>query len=426
MANTKITKRKNCANTTQMDSDSDSEPELPLNQGNGDMVEESDELAHIEKCDNLMAQLKALNQAAVNMSTASAVSTSPFVTPIIMLVQSNVEVGTVSFKCLSEVATTADAVSESLINYLTNTEDVVVENVVENVDVSNEGVQLVETNVIINEAGVQQPQKSISEMLDELPKGNSRNKHIEESNIIVSTPVFDHIAYSMKTKTTAEFKEKELQKWEARTPKKGVGRGAGSAQEERKPAPGGGGGRGVPRPSSKPVAIPGKAQSSRKHHPFSAMAAATAQSAKAAKKRPHSLDGEDGVKQAHKKLPLIPLRKKGSTGGVKKPHHYRPGTVALREIRKYQRSTDLLCRKLSVARLIREITQDFKIGLHFQATALLAIQEAMEAWLVRLMEDMNLCAIHAKRVTIGPKDLSLVHHIRVNNGVDMFLDPYWH
>ena len=131
-------------------------------------------------------------------------------------------------------------------------------------------------------------------MLDELPKGNSRNKHIEESNIIVSTPVFDHIAYSMKTKTTAEFKEKELQKREARTPKKGVGCGAGSAQEERKPAPGGGGGRGVPRPSSKPVAIPGKAQSSRKHHPFSAMAAATAQSAKAAKKRPHSLDGEDG------------------------------------------------------------------------------------------------------------------------------------
>ena len=155
MANTKITKRKNCANTMQMDSDSDLEPELPLNQGNGDMVEESDELAHIpEKCDNLMAQLKALNQAAVNMSTASAVSTSPFVTPIMMPVQGNVEVGTISSKCLSEVATTADAVSESLINYLTNTEDVVVENVVESVNVSNEGVQPVETNVIIDEAGV--------------------------------------------------------------------------------------------------------------------------------------------------------------------------------------------------------------------------------------------------------------------------------
>ena len=129
MANTKLTKRKNCANTVQTDSDSDSEPELPLNQGNGDMVEESDELAHIhEKCDNLMAHLKALNQAAVNMSTASAVSTSPFVTPIIMPVQGNIEVVTVSSKfCSSEVTMTADAVSESLINYLTNTEDVVVE-----------------------------------------------------------------------------------------------------------------------------------------------------------------------------------------------------------------------------------------------------------------------------------------------------------
>ena len=78
-----------------------------------------------------------------------------------------------------------------------------------------------------------------------------------------------------------------------------------------------------------------------------------------------------------------------------------------------------------MARLIREVAQDFKIDLHFQATALLAIQEAMEAWAVRLMEDMNLCAIHAKHVTIQPKDLKLVHHIRVNNGVDMFLDPSW-
>ena len=77
------------------------------------------------------------------------------------------------------------------------------------------------------------------------------------------------------------------------------------------------------------MAIPGKAQSSRKHRPFSEVAAAAAQSARAAKKHPHSLDGEDGVKQAHKKLPSILLRKKVSTGGVKKPHHYRPSTVAL-------------------------------------------------------------------------------------------------
>ena len=101
--------------------------------------------------------------------------------------------------------------------------------------------------------------------------------------------------------------------------------------------------------------------------------------------------------------------------------------VALREIQKYQRSTDLLCRKLSVACLIREITQDFKIDLRFQATALLAIQEAMEAWLVQSNGRYeSMCAIHAKRVTIGLKDLSLVCRIRVNNGVDMFLDPYWH
>ena len=78
-----------------------------------------------------------------------------------------------------------------------------------------------------------------------------------------------------------------------------------------------------------------------------------------------------------------------------------------------------------MARLIREVAQDFKIDLQFQATALLAIQEAMEAWLVRLMKDMNLCAIHTKCVTIQPRYLSLVCHIRVNNGVDMFLDPSW-
>ena len=74
----------------------------------------------------------------------------------------------------------------------------------------------------------------------------------------------------------------------------------------------------MPCPSSRDVAVPGKAQSSRKHHPFLAMAAAAAQSAKAAKKRPHSLDGDEGIKQAHKKLPSIPLRKKISTGGVKR------------------------------------------------------------------------------------------------------------
>lgn len=73
-------------------------------------------------------------------------------------------------------------------------------------------------------------------------------------------------------------------------------------------------------------------------------------------------------------------------------------TQALREIRKYQKSTDLLMRKLPFQRLVREIAQDFKNDLRFQSTAILALQEAAEAYLVSLFEDTNLCAIHAKRV----------------------------
>ena len=101
-----------------------------------------------------------------------------------------------------------------------------------------------------------------------------------------------------------------------------------------------------------------------------------------------------------------------AAGGVKKPHRYRPGTVALREIRKYQKSTELLIRKLPFQRLVREIAEDFKTDLRFQSTAILALQEAAEAYLVGLFEDTNLCAIHAKRVTIMPKDIQLARRIR--------------
>ncbi len=110
-----------------------------------------------------------------------------------------------------------------------------------------------------------------------------------------------------------------------------------------------------------------------------------------------------------------------SKGGVKvaakqpkerKPHRYRPGTVALREIRHYQKSTDLLIRKLPFQRLVREIAQDFKNDLRFQGSAILALQEASEAYLVGLFEDVNLCALHAKRVTIAPKDMQLARRIR--------------
>lgn len=105
-------------------------------------------------------------------------------------------------------------------------------------------------------------------------------------------------------------------------------------------------------------------------------------------------------------------RKSATGGGVKKAHRFRPGTVALREIRKYQKNTDLLIRKLPFQRLVREIAQDFKTDLRFQSSAINALQEASEAYLVGLFEDTNLCAIHAKRVTIMPKDLQLARRIR--------------
>ncbi|XP_032766923.1 histone H3.3A-like [Rattus rattus] len=101
-----------------------------------------------------------------------------------------------------------------------------------------------------------------------------------------------------------------------------------------------------------------------------------------------------------------------STGGVKEPHRYRPGTVALSEIRCCQKSTELLIPKLPFQRLVREMAQDFKTDLRFQEAAIGALQQASEAYLVGHSEDTNLCAIHAKHVTIMPKDIQLARHIR--------------
>lgn len=122
-----------------------------------------------------------------------------------------------------------------------------------------------------------------------------------------------------------------------------------------------------------------------------------------------------------------------------KPHRFRPGTgipnkhkttlpllfwicfcfnlsslplVALREIRRYQKTTTLLCRKLPFRKLCREVSQDFKTDLRFQEAAFEALQEAAEAYLVGLFEDTNLIAIHTKRVTILPKDMQLARRIR--------------
>ena len=101
-----------------------------------------------------------------------------------------------------------------------------------------------------------------------------------------------------------------------------------------------------------------------------------------------------------------------STGGMKKLHRFRPGTVALRQIKKYQKSYELLIRKLPFQRLVKSIAHEGKPEVRFQSSAVLALQEAAEAYLVGLFEDTHLCAIHAKRVTIMDKDVKLARRIR--------------
>jgi histone H3 len=101
-----------------------------------------------------------------------------------------------------------------------------------------------------------------------------------------------------------------------------------------------------------------------------------------------------------------------SAGTSRKPRRYRPGTVALRQIRRYQKSTELLIRKAPFSWLVREIVESMDMDYRFQSTAVLALQEASEAYLVGLFEDTNLCALHAKRVTIMPKDIQLARRMR--------------
>ncbi|OSX77599.1 hypothetical protein BU14_0142s0010 [Porphyra umbilicalis] len=102
--------------------------------------------------------------------------------------------------------------------------------------------------------------------------------------------------------------------------------------------------------------------------------------------------------------------KAGSKPAVKR--HYRPGTVALRDIRKFQRSRELLLSKLPFQRLVREVAQEYTNAPRFQASAVLALQEAAEAYLVGLFQDAQLCAVHAKRVTVMSKDIQLARRIR--------------
>ncbi|CAD8080430.1 unnamed protein product [Paramecium primaurelia] len=141
-----------------------------------------------------------------------------------------------------------------------------------------------------------------------------------------------------------------------------------------------------------------------KQHQKMARTKQTARKSTAGNKKPTK---HLATKAARKTAPAV-----GPSGGLKKPHKFRPGTVALREIRKYQKSTELLIRKLPFQRLVREIAHDFQKELRFQSSAILALQEAAEAYLVGLFEDTNLCAIHARRVTIMSRDIQLARRIR--------------
>ena len=128
-----------------------------------------------------------------------------------------------------------------------------------------------------------------------------------------------------------------------------------------------------------------------------------------ARKEPRNFRKGQGRQGAHR-------RGGGSTGGprctTKRKHRYRPGTLALREIRHYQKKTDLLIRKAPFARLVKEIAQELMVEIRFRGSAINALQEAAEAYLVGLFEDTNLCAIHAKRITIMPRDIQLARRIR--------------
>ena len=99
---------------------------------------------------------------------------------------------------------------------------------------------------------------------------------------------------------------------------------------------------------------------------------------------------------------------------TKKPHRYRPGTVVLREIRRYQFGSELLIRKAPFSRPVRQITNDIQTGLNndkvdrWTSEALGALQEASEAYITSLFEDSNLATIASKRVTVMPKDMQLV------------------
>ena len=127
----------------------------------------------------------------------------------------------------------------------------------------------------------------------------------------------------------------------------------------------------------------------------------TAKKAKIVDRRPHG--GKTPARKTYRGKNVVGNK----PGGIKKPHRHRPGTVALREIRRYQKGTDLLIRKLPFQRLCREIARKFKQDVRFTPQAMFALQSAAEEHMVRVIEKSHNATIHCKRVTLMPKDIQL-------------------
>ncbi|KAJ7823728.1 histone-fold-containing protein [Mycena olivaceomarginata] len=125
----------------------------------------------------------------------------------------------------------------------------------------------------------------------------------------------------------------------------------------------------------------------------------------------HTARKTTGGKAPRKQFPAMTATMHGADA-FKKPQRFRPSTVALRQIRPYHKSTELLIKKVPFQRLVREVAQKYKADIRFQSSALLALQEAAEAFIVSLFEDTMLAALHGKRITIQPKDMALVLRIR--------------
>ncbi|KAM4663337.1 histone H3.2-like [Discoglossus pictus] len=119
------------------------------------------------------------------------------------------------------------------------------------------------------------------------------------------------------------------------------------------------------------------------------------------------------VKTFQKQLVSMDVRKSAvTTEGAIKPFLYQPGEVVLREIRRYEKPTELIIHRLPFQRLVREIGQNVKSNVRFQISAIMALLKASEDYLVGLFEDTNLCTIHTKRATITSKDLQLASKIK--------------